>query len=94
MDLVVSMGFDLNVMRNIYLRTVAKFDTLAMAWLKDTRSGHRDHYEKCLETMQPWVMNLFLDEDEEGYESWPHHYDPRLDFLFGNAGPGLPETVW
>ena len=94
MDLVVCMGWDLTSMRNIWLRTVAKLHTHALGWLREQRSSHNSYYEECLENMQPWVLNVILDDDEEGSEPWPHHYDPDFDFLFGKAGPGLPETVW
>lgn len=94
MDLIVSIGHDPSVMKNIWLRTAAKMNTHALAWLREARSNHRDMYEQCIEECQPWIMNLIIDEDEEGEEPWPHHYDPDFDFLFGKAGPGLPETVW
>ena len=94
MDLIISMGHDLNAMKNIWLRTAAKLNSHALAWLREARSNHREEYDRCIENMRPWVMNLILDEDEETEEPWPHHYDPDFDFLFGKAGPGLPETVW
>ena len=35
MDLVVSMGHDEDVSRNIFLRTVAKYHTHALSWLRE-----------------------------------------------------------
>lgn len=40
------------------------------------------------------MVNLLIDDDEDHNEPWAHHYDPDFDYLFGAAGPGLPETVW
>ena len=94
LDCIEAMGWGDDVVRNVWLRTVAKVDTHALAWLRDTRSGHREHYEYCLQYSQPWVVNVLLDDDEDDSEEWPHHYDPDFDFLFGKAGPGLPSTVW
>lgn len=94
MDLVVSMGWEMNAMRNVNLRTVARMNTHALGWLREQRANLRTSYENCLEQMQPWIMNLLLDEDENPEDPWPHMYDPDLDFLFGKVGPGLPETVW
>lgn len=94
LDLIISLGFDLNLMKNIWMRKVAVMNPHALAWLRETRHRYREEYDSCIENLKPWVMNLILDEDEEGDEPWPHHYDPDFDFLFGKAGPGLPETVW
>ena len=94
MDLIESMGWDESVIRNVNLRTKAKFNNFTLNWLREARSGYRAHYENCLEQLEPWVMNLLIDLDFDPDRPWPHHYDPDYDFLFGKVGPGLPETVW
>ena len=94
MDLIASMGWEESVVRNVNLRTKAKFNDHSLNWLREARSGYRVHYENCLEQQQPWVMNLLIDMDFDPDDPWPHHYDPDYDFLFGSVGPGLPKTVW
>ena len=93
-DLIMSMGWDMDVMKNIWLRTASFLNNNSLNWLRNTRAAYRKTYEECLQTGEPWVMNLILDEDEEAVQPWPHQYDPGYDFLFGNCGPGLPSTVW
>ena len=51
MDLIDNMGFDESVVRNVNLRTKAKFNDATLNWLRQTRSGYRVHYENCLETL-------------------------------------------
>ena len=59
------MGFDQEAIRNVYLRTAAKFNNCTLNWLREARSGYRVHYEECLENQMPWVMNLLIDDDED-----------------------------
>jgi len=93
-DCVISMGWDMRDMHNVHLRSAAKANTHTLKFLSRARSNYRKVYEECLKRRESWVLNIILDEDEDGSDPWPHHYDPEYDFLFGAVGPGLPETVW
>ena len=94
LDCIISMGWNMSDMQNLWLRSSAKFNTHTLKYLSEARSGYRNAYEECLTRHEPWVFNLILDEDEDPQDPWPHHYDPEYDFLFGAVGPGLPMTVW
>jgi len=52
----------------------------------------RAQYEESLATKEPWLLQVILDENEDGEAQWVRNYDPDVDLLFGKAG--LPTEVW
>ena len=49
-------------------------------------------YDNSLETKQPWLLQVFLDEDEDEVTVWNKNFDPDIDLLFGKHG--LPSEIW
>lgn len=92
-ELISSLGWHPEMVRNVWLRTAGQHNSHSLNWLREQRINYSTYYFECLENITAWNMNLILDEDEKGAKPWPHQYDPDYDFLFG-CGPGLPETVW